>query len=670
MKKTILALLCMVLLLALNSVSMPPSGPTAKLAKQSATATIDNTSYIDVNNILMFVTNHGNFCRDLSDLFGYDAGTFFPYVDTSQISSGALATYALYASGLWIGGRDSATSDVHVTVAEYSDEYVPGNWVQVNGYDDDPSYRVYKLYRDSLAANPNTDYLEWPYDQGAPWDTTADGDMIPAFVGDQMLWSVYHDGDSSAHTNNNGETDPMDIEIRQTTFGFDRQGSLGNIVFVKFQVFNKGSHTFDSTFISLWSDPDLGDAADDYVGCDTLLSVGYVYNADNDDANYYEDKPPCVGYDFFQGPLIETGDMADTALMWDTTWAGYKNMGMYSFNKYINGTDPDDHNETYNYMRGLTKTGDPYTSTDPSNAVVTRYYMAGDPVAGTGELDAAPADRRFMISTGPITFRPGDSTEIICALIFGQGNDRLESITVMKELDVFAQKLYESGFNPPPPPAKPVVEATVLDGQITLSWTDTSEVDQGGYAFEGYTVWQGASSSGPWTELATYDLINGNTVFLDTLKDSYSGELLPSVMRALPNTGLDHHYTTSVDAILGGPLYNMTDYYFRVTAFSFAYFTQDGDRVPNGDRFLESQWTSTLTPQKPIAGTNFSVEALDTIAFVQASGASDGVVYPLVLDPFDVGDYSYMVDFGEDTVITPAYTDTTVNYDYVENLDT
>ena len=32
-------------------------------------------------------------------------------------------------------------------------------------------------------------------------------------------------------------------------------------------------------YISMWSDPDIGDSADDFVGCDTTLNMVYAYNA-------------------------------------------------------------------------------------------------------------------------------------------------------------------------------------------------------------------------------------------------------------------------------------------------------------------------------------------------------------------------------------------------------
>ncbi|RKX26716.1 MAG: hypothetical protein DRP45_02785, partial [Candidatus Zixiibacteriota bacterium] len=452
MKTKALAMV-LILILAVPLMAAPPDGSRRPLSASSAT--IDNEQYINVNRILMFVTNHGNFGRDLSGVFGYDAGTFFPYSTVEAIENGSQTAYCNYASGLWIGGK--VDGETRVIISEYSDEYVPGPMANETYQADNPAFKLYKLYRDSLADNPNSDYLNWPYDQGAPWDTLDNGDRIPDMVGDQMLWSVYNDANPAQHGNDAGKTEPLGIEVRQSTFAFDRQGALGNIIFVRLGVYNKGPNTIEDCYISLWADPDLGGYTDDFVGCDTLLSLGYVYNGDNSDTDYGT-AIPCMGYDFFQGPM-EPGLASDTARMWGQLWPGFTNRGMDSFNKYINGTDPNDYNETYNYMQGLAANGDPYVF----DGDTLLYMHSGDPVVAagdptyTGDLDADPADRRWMQSTGPITFEPGDSTEIIAAIIVGHGSDRFESITRMKELDEFAQIVYENNFNPPEAPAKPNV---------------------------------------------------------------------------------------------------------------------------------------------------------------------------------------------------------------------
>ncbi len=130
--------------------------------------TIDRTSFIDANKILMFVTNFGNFGRDLDAVFGNDYGTYYPYIGTEYIEGGVLIASPLYAAGLWMGAIDSATGEIRVVVSEYSSEYVPGPMAGGTFQPDNPDFRVYKLYLDSLECNPNPDYLNWPIDQGAP----------------------------------------------------------------------------------------------------------------------------------------------------------------------------------------------------------------------------------------------------------------------------------------------------------------------------------------------------------------------------------------------------------------------------------------------------------------------------------------------------------------------
>ncbi len=615
----------LVLLLALPLIAAPPKG---RLADPGA-LNVDNGTFIDVNRILMFVTNHANFGRDLSGRFGYDYGTFFPFTSIGAIDDGSNTVSPYYAGGLWIGGIDAATGDTLVVVSEYSSEYVPGPMVNETFSPDDAAYKVYKLYRDSLAGNPNADYTNWPIDQGAP----TNDDDTPAMFGDQMLWSVFNDADVVQHDNNNGSTDPLGIEIKQTVFGFDREGALGNMVFLKIQVFNKGGKDLTDCYFSLWSDPDLGSAGDDFVGCDTLLGLGFCYNDNDVDTKY--GVPPAMGIDFFQGPLISTGEDADTAFMWGDTLAGYVNMGMTSFNKYINGTDPDDNVQTYWFMEGLDAKngGVPYSDG-------LAYRVPGDP-NDPGEdpafLDIASADRRMMQTTGPIDFLAGDSTEIIAAFIVGQGGDKLQSVSVVKALDDFAQKLYPE-FNPPAAPAKPVVTVAQNSRVVTLSWTDTSEVDPGEYEFEGYTVWEGASDAGPWIELQTWDVVNGrDSALIDTVTDSYSQTSQPVVRRALSESGLNYHYTV-------GGLSDIQTYYYRVSAFSFSDTLLDGSDVPNGDRFLESATVVAVIPQSPGAGVVTAFDATEMIP-VTHTGPGDGSIQPVVIDPQALTGHTYQVTF-------------------------
>src|SRR5204862_6213712 len=89
----------------------------------------------------------------------------------------------------------------------------------------------------------------------------------------------------------------------------------------------------------------------------------------------------------------------------------YDTLGVSSFIKYLNGTDPATPDQVYNYMRGLTGDGDPIHVKDDPALPVTPYQVSGDPVTGSGWLDSAPADRRLAVSTGSLLMGTGRTTE-------------------------------------------------------------------------------------------------------------------------------------------------------------------------------------------------------------------------------------------------------------------
>ncbi len=641
----------LLLLLCVTAIAAPPSGSKSPVRMVTA---LDYEAYIDANNIFMFVTNQGNYARDLAGVYGHDYGTFFPYNGTQFIEDGSLVASPLYAAGIWAGAVDSATGERLVTVSIYSSEYIPGPILTpapIATLNDLPEYRVYKLYKDSMANNPNFDYLNWPVDQGAPVDSLGN----PALIGDQMCWSVYNDWHTiGTFDNESGSTPPLGLEIHQTTFAFDREGPLGNCIFVKFQIYNKGNKTLEDCYFSLWADPDLGTASDDLVGVDTLTGLGYIYNASAFDGDYSEVEPykapPALGFDFFQGPLVYTGLDSDTAKAWDTLWPGYRSLPMASFNKYINGTDPNSADESYNYMLGLNSDGTPL-----SNG--TKFQVPGDPVGRTGELDVAPADRRFMQSTGPITFRPGDSTEIVAGIVVGWYTNQLSSISFMRYYDIFAQSAYEEDFVIPEPPEKPIVSVAQLNKEIVLSWTDTSETDPGDFPFEGYTVYQGASGSGPWTEIATY-AVQGVAI-LDYQLDPISGQLETRVVKNNSPLKVRRYVGIDRDYIKGGDLDNGTTYYFRVEAYSY-----DGTKTP---KMLQSITGVTAIPQSPPADIDLPVGYGDSLATTHV-GASDGSVSPFVMNPNALNGHEYEVSFF-DTDDGPAWRVTDLTADSIV-LDT
>jgi hypothetical protein len=539
-----------------------PGTGRGSLAKPTGAKGEDTETTIDINNIEMFVTNIGAFAYDVGASRGRYDGLYFPR---------GTEKHAVYASGIWIGAkvRDAIGDTLRVATAEFSQEFGPGKMINDTTWDnpDKPEYRVYKI---SKALNPDADgnyeydWDHWPVEDGAPVDSLGN----PLILGDQSLWCVYNDADPERHVNM--ETDALGLEVQQNVFAFNRTGALGYTVFLKFVIINKGFNTLDSTYVALWCDPDLGGASDDLVGCDTTLSLGYCYNATNND-NVYLRRPPAVGYDFFQGPIVPSA--GDTAWVSGRPVPDYRNLPMTSFNKYINGTDPLVAQEVYWYMMGLdavVSQGGPYIN--PVTGEVTTYAMSGDPVLGTGWLDSDPADRRFMLCSGPFTMAPGDTQEVVGAIIVGQGKDRLSSISALKFYDQFAQDAFDKNFDLPAPPPPPVVKASPGDGKVVLSWGTRSqeEYEEPKYSFEGYNVYQGASVAGPWERIATYDLVNNIRIVEDIVFDVDVGYPVLKPVQFGADVGLSQSIEITEDAVLGGSLKNGKTYYFAVTAYSLS----------------------------------------------------------------------------------------------------
>jgi len=605
-------------------------------------AATDVRSFIGVNNLQMVVSNIGSFAFDPSGYFGKNDGLYFPRGTDKTV---------VFAAGLWMGARVNGSP--RVSIAEYSSEFVPGPMVDGAHQSDRPGFRVYKVGRNDDASNP--DYASWPYADGAPVVSAANGEdsldedgyRIPHILADQTLYSVYNDADPAAHNNNAGATLPLGVQVQQMVFGYERGGSLGNTVYIAYQIINAGDNLLEDTYISLWSDPDVGDASDDLVGCDTALSLGFAYNEGDDDV--YGRGVPAVGFDFLQGPSVPSpGDSARFFGWWRH---GYRNLPMTSFNNYGNGRDPQNSIETYNYMKGLEPSGEQVVN--PITGETTLFQLTGDPVTGNGWLDVNAGDRRFMMTSGPFTMAPGDTQSVVVAVLVGQGSDALSSITALRAIDEQVQSVFDLNFRIPFPPPQPAVWSQPHANRIDLTWDtqsegDVQESDVLGQRFvmEGYNVYQGETSVGPWHKIATYDVENDITRIYSDEFDPALGAVERVLVQSGTNSGLRNHITITTDKLTGKELVNHRPYHFAVTAYSYdennvEEYVAGTSVIGHLAEVLESRVNvMTLVP-------NSSAVSLADTAH-HTSGVSDGEVAIQVLDPLSVTGHDYEVTFNSD----------------------
>jgi hypothetical protein len=599
-----------------------------------------------------------------------------------------------FAAGIWVAGKVRGTGELRTAAAEYQVEFQPGK-IKPDGTPDNPEGPRYKIWKISTAdlENPSNDYLNWPVEDGAPWeDVNGDGVFTrgvdrPLLLGDQTLWMVFNDANPAQH--NIFKTAPMGLEVQMTIWGYDRIDAFGDMFFVKALIINKSNTTYDSTFVALWDDPDLGYAGDDFVGCDTTLSLGFCYNASNTD-NVYGSAPPAIGRDFFQGVKVYTGNPNDSAKAFGKWWKGYKNLPMYAFSFYWNGApypyrDPEFADEAYNFMKGLLGDGTPYV--DPNTGQATRYVFPGDPEKRAGWLDGtrvgpttlSPGDRRFLMSNGPFTLAPGDTQEIVFGLLIARGNSNVNSVTLLKLIDQAAQRAYDLDFQLPPTPPAPVVQAVPLNKEVILYWSEDPRIekyrafagsDPEGrptyYEFEGYIVYQFDSPTQPTKTkiIGIFDVINDVTQIRDWVYDVEKGDFVETPVIKGNDSGIKRFIRITKDYLNDAPLVNGRPYYFAVT--SYAYYGL-GDNRTGFPKFYESaRKIITVIPQPAPIGVRYSAGAGDTLKALHKAGKSDGVAYGVVVDPTRLTGHKYEIRF--DTtggIVTWRVVDITVNQNKV-----
>ena len=410
--------------------------------------------YIAVNQIKMWERNNGS---GSFNPITESAGFYWPGGENATIT-------ASFADGLVWGGN--VNGEIRVNGNTHRAGLLPGK-ILPDGKAGEPVL-IWKIlkYWQNIPAGPVRDkyeynYNNWPGDLGAPYiDVDKDGKFTkgidqPRFLGDEVLWFAANDLDTITSRFTYG-SDPIGLEEQVTTFGYDKQDDLADVIFKKYKIINKSGKQIDDMYLAYWADPDLGDANDDYVGCDTTLNLGYCYNGNNNDAEYGV-APPAIGYQFVQGP-INKGSPVDSARINDKWRKGEKNLPMTAFSLYIgaNSTyqDPNQGQHSgalmfYNNMQGLIWNGNRFT--DPITNLPTKFVLPGDPVSGVGwyegkgwPIGIAPRDARFLMSSGPFNFAPADTQEIVLAIIMARGTDNINSVAELKRKARVVQEFYDS----------------------------------------------------------------------------------------------------------------------------------------------------------------------------------------------------------------------------------
>jgi hypothetical protein len=462
---------------------------------------------------------------------------------------------------------------------------------------------------------------------------------------DEMYFWIYNDN-GNIHTQSNAT--PIQMEIQVQSFAYATNDELNDMTFLRYKLINRAIEPIDSTFFAMWVDADLGCYVDDYIGCDTLRSMAYVYNEDALDGepgctcpqgvNTYCDKVPLLGVDYFRGPLgpkkfgpggtllnPTRDEQADTIV----------ELGMSAFTYYNNAgvgtwpagmTDPTIGLEYYRYLTGSWRDGSPFSyggDAYQTGAPIAYAFTEGpnDPNGWSMCTAGLPfGDRRTIQASGPFRLDPGAVNELIIGVVWVPDQPHpCPDISRLQEADDLAQALFDNCFELPNGPDAPDIDIIELDRELILILTNDTitsnnareeyaevgleippTADDSIYVFEGYKIYQLSGPNIGLNQEVVNDPSRARLIFQLDLRNNISrifnwnsvdnptGELyfVPQLMVDGRNEGIRHTFRVTEDAFSEGDrrLINHKRYYFVAVAYAHNEYEPFDPRTLIGQR--------------------------------------------------------------------------------------
>ena len=619
----------------------------AALDKPYKTQTEPYFATFDGNRINMQLANNGTLASSNQE----GPAMYWPSFESGQ--------FVCFYTGIWVVGKVNGEYRTACTNTNGMSEWRPGT-ILMDGIADNPydfRNRIYKIEE----SNPmSTDWIDWPTDQGAPWtDKNNDGIYdpysgdTPTLYGSQMLWYVANDLSAETH-DQVYLTDPLGLECQVLLWGANRKDFLGDVLFSRIKFIHKGEARIDSCYIGFWADVEIGDFFDDLIGTDTTLSMMYGYNDGTDDK--FGSNSPVLGIQLLQGARIPFP--LDTVYSLDSTYPGSRDTGLYAAQRLdYHGPfgPPKDAAGCFHLLAGRTASGQVVVNPITDAPSLPVRYATGDPKQGTGWIDAIDAlsfDRKVLISSGPFTFMPGDTQDVIIAFQVAQAESPTASVSLLKEQAKKIQVLYEKGLKLSAPPLEPQANVLGMDRRVLISWSEDAEsyvsqdyfdLDSTGrastYQFQGYNIYQLETDdgSGAIEKIATFDVMDGVTKIKDSVYELSLGEIVEHTVQEGSDNGIQRYLFVDHDALQDRAFINHRPYYFAVTAYGYNPFG-----VP---RVLESAMGTVLTvmPRQP-QGIEYQSSIYDSLE-VEHDGPSQGTLKVNVVDPGAVTGHDYKIQF-------------------------
>ncbi len=335
--------------------------------------------------------------------------------------------HTIFCSALWLGVKQNGV--LRLAGERYHGngrDYYPGPAMDASLYPSEVTNwnKVWKINKSDIdyhIANWNipgyvipTSISQWPVESNpaiganywmAPFvDVDGDNSYNPAngdypdIRGDQAIYFIFNDS-VYPHTETGGNR--LGVEVHAMAYAYNTDPLLEKTIFMNYLIYNRSSRIYDSLYMGMFTDIDIGNPTDDYIGCDTLLQTYFCYNGDSIDEG-------TIGYG--TNPPVQTVTMLNQTM---TSFAYFNNTG----GGVQAITDPDLAIEYYLIMTNHWKDGEhfcyggmghPLAGGDTTRPV--KFMFPGYPNDSTQWNEASignpPYDRRGVGITGPFTLAP------------------------------------------------------------------------------------------------------------------------------------------------------------------------------------------------------------------------------------------------------------------------
>jgi hypothetical protein len=406
---------------------------------------------LDINQIKSSLSNFGTLGLEYLETTFWNQLQYRDYLTGRGLNN----TEIVYDQGLWMLGK--INGERHASVTEWNTHFSPGpiiNGKPAMVYNplDSARYTIYKINKGDDQNKP--DYNNWPIDLGAPVDNNGN----PLLKGDQTLWTAFNAADSTSlnywkwfQPNNNLNLLP--IEIQQLAFARsgnkkDNEDIFSNTIFFEYTIINKGNSDIDSAFIGFWTDIDFYSADLNPPAVDTVAQVGYCWALSDTFYSFPPQRAPAaVGFTLIYGPSVPSA--GQNSIFNGRYLSDHKNLPITSFHginddqtNFQPFTMAGSINDAWNMANGLQSDGLP--NIDPSNGEITKFQLSGDPITNEGWIypkNFTGGGAGFVMFTGPFNLAVNDTQWIMIALTPALGNDRFESIKIMREKAMLLRSL-------------------------------------------------------------------------------------------------------------------------------------------------------------------------------------------------------------------------------------